>query len=378
MLKGSKSRIEWINGLKGMACIMVFCHHFFLSFYDAIYYGFEGNVKTASGIDAAFGTEPIGVLLNGNFAVCLFIMISAFLYAGKVMRATLEDRKLDFFKLFTKRYLRLMPSVALVGIIYYVLTKLLTHFGLNPFGFESALSVSELIQHILIYQWITYDPYILGPLWCMYVLFLGTFVASFFSLFSKKNVWYMPFVYGVIAVCAYIISPYFMAVILGVMLADFYYFDRLSELHIKISKKVSSYIIGFIFIIAGLLLGGYPSYGVPTNSLYSLLGKLPVGFEFLHSAGAFLLMAGIMLLPKTVILSSRVFGFLGDISFGIYLFHSVIINLLSYVLTQRFAELTGNYGLSVFLCFLITLALLIPVSVLFHKFFEEKYLNRHR
>jgi len=373
MEKKNTEKINWINGLKGLACIGVFCHHFFLTFYDGIYYGKETASKTVSGIDTMMGYKPFGVLLNGNFYVCLFIMISAFLYAGKIMKADINDKKVDYFKVCIQRYLRLMPSVALIGVIYYVLMKVLLATGLNYINVDSTLSVPELIQHILLYQWVTYDPSIIGPLWCMYILFLGTFISIFLSKLSNKERWYMPLIYLIIAVASVFVNEYYVAVVLGVMLSDIYYYDRANQWKLsKLNVITVRYLLGILIILLGLFLGGFPSKMTPENPVYLLISKIPAHIVLSHSAGAFLIMGGLMVLPTTKLLSSKALGFLGDISFGIYLIHSVVINLLSYYLKDRFEVVSGSYATGVWITFVITVLLVGILSFAFHKGFEEK------
>lgn len=377
----NSNRILWINGLKGVACLLVFCHHFFMTFYPGIYYGNEVASKTVSGIDLLMGYKPYGVFLNGNFAVCLFIMVSAFLYAVKTMRADISEKKEDLLSLCVQRYVRLMLSVALIGILYYILLKVLTVAGLNYIGMQSELSVPQLFAHILIFQWITYDSSVLGPLWCMYVIFLGTFISIFLSKLDAKKRWYMPFIYAILTPASMYVNQYYPAVVFGVLLADLLCYERVAQWSEYLTEhrwktgflftQGFRYVAGAVIIICGLFLGGYPSYAAPDNIIYGLLSHMPGGFITIHIVGAAVLMAGLMILPKTVILSSKLINYFGNISFGVYLIHGVIINLLSYFMTDKFAALTGNYSLGVLTCFIVTTVLVIVLSHIYNKYYEK-------
>lgn len=59
-------RIADLDGLKGIACIMVFLHHFCLAFFPAIHYGNEVP-SYLNGFDMFLSQSPFSVLLNGNF-----------------------------------------------------------------------------------------------------------------------------------------------------------------------------------------------------------------------------------------------------------------------------------------------------------------------
>lgn len=373
----SANKILWINGLKGLACLAVFFHHFVLSFYPASYYGPEYESKTVTGIDTLMSYSPFGVVLNGNFAVCLFIMISAFLYAGKIMRSDIYGGRVNLLEISVKRYLRLMLSIAPVCIINYVLIAVLYPMGLS-YGLYNTLSVSELIQHILFYQWITYDSLMIGPLWCMYIIFLGTFIAIFLSMLSGKEKWYMPFVYVLIAGGLYFVNSYYPAVVLGVVLADLFYYERIPQWlsYFKsfkadfIFKEWFRYTIGALIILVGILLGGYPSYVQPETGIYKVMSHILANSAVLHCIGAAVLIAGIMILPKVRFLSSKILSFVGSISFGIYLWHSVVINLLSYNLTNLFSLKTGNYNLGTLITFAITFALIIGLAIVY-RYYEK-------
>lgn len=367
----ASNRIPWINGLKGLACLMVFFHHFFLSFYPGIYYGPEAAPKTSSGIDILMGVKPYGFILNGNFAVNIFIMISAFLFALKTMNDDKNGKETNLLNVCLQRYLRLMPPVAIVSVIYYALMWILTRTGHNYAGFQSELTPFGVIKHIFLYQWFTNDAKLMGPLWCMYVIFLGGFIAVFLSKMTKPERKYMPLVYLVISFALMFVDTNYLPVGLGVLLADLYCNDRLQKVK---PKKFLSLALGICLILAGLFFGGYPSYAAPDNFVYGFVQRLPGNIFLSHGVASFLLILGIMLLPSTVILSSKILGFLGDISFAVFLVHTIYINLLSYYLTDLLSDKMGNYNTGAMICFAITIILVIGTSVLFHLFVEKKLL----
>jgi len=365
------NRILWINGLKGLACLMVFFHHYFLTFFPAIHYGSESASRTTTGIDILMASSPIGVIVNGNFAVCLFILISAFLYAMKTMESMKAEKKENLLNIAVKRYLRMMLTVAPVCIIYYVLLAFLSPRGLAYGGFTNQLTVSELIQHILVYQWITYDSHMIGPLWCIYIIFLGTFIAIFFAMLSAKERWYMPFIYLILAWFSYTLNSLYPAVMLGVLVADIYCFDRINQWGNRLFKKgfcvknSVRYLIGVITILVGLLMGGYPSYVIPESGIYYLMGKILSDSIKMHCFAAAVLMLGIICLPRKRILSSGVVCYIGGISFGIFLWHSVVINLISYPLVDYFNSIMGDFVKASLITFLITMILVAGISILY-------------
>jgi len=383
----NNERISWIHGLKGLACLLVFFHHFFLTFYRATYTGDLADSRTLSGIDATFGYRPYGLILNGNFAVCLFLIISAFLFAGKIMKQKKQTFEIDFFHICAKRYLQLMLHVAFIGIGLYLIKHILTFCMQDISAFPFQLTCKELLLEILFFQWITPSGRILGVLWTMKFFLLGAFLAAFLGTWSSKKRWYMPIIYFIVSYPLEFLSEYNFTVVLGVILADLYHFDRieqyltfLKEHKIDLTffrqKKWRNF-FGSILLIIGLLIGSYPSYSEPTNLLYGLLmrifGKIfPLTYmSAIHGFGVFTVMCGLFILTNHPILSSRWFESLGNISMGIYLLHGVIIAILNLGVFPMIFGRIENYHLAVLVIFVLVTVLTIIFAWLYRLYIEK-------
>lgn len=374
-----KEKILWINGLKGLACLAVFFHHFLNSYYPATLYGNDASyIKTASGFEASFSNRPWGFIINGNFAVTIFVLLAAFLASIKIFKLNEQDAHIDFFKICFDRYLRLMRPVAFWGIFYFVLMKICLAFGFNESNFIPPCNFKQLILHILLYQWFTEDTFVIGPLWTMKALLLGVFIAMFVSLFSSKKRWFMPFIYLVIALGLTECYAYYAVAVLGTFAADIYYYDRVSQLiewadshKLKLSflkNRIFKNIVGTVFIITGLYVGGFPTINTPIDKPYSavafvavrLFPKCPI--PMIHGNAALALTLGIMMLSKTRILSSKPCNFLGKICFNIYLIHPIVLTSVSYWFVNVFSSLFKNYHLGVLTSFVLCSAIIIGMS----------------
>lgn len=111
-------RIKWLDGLKGLACLAVFAHHFFLAFLPAAFYGDAGMSHTDNGWDIMLAQSPIGVVINGNFMVAIFCLVSGMVLSMQVMK--LEDKK-QISAIIVKRYPRLMLPIILMAISVYIM-----------------------------------------------------------------------------------------------------------------------------------------------------------------------------------------------------------------------------------------------------------------
>ena len=78
-MQTTNDRVLWIDGLRGIACLAIFAHHFGCCFYPVTQYGPKGEMATPLGV--ALAQSPLGVLLNGNFWVCVFCVIAGFVAA---------------------------------------------------------------------------------------------------------------------------------------------------------------------------------------------------------------------------------------------------------------------------------------------------------
>ncbi|MEA2754819.1 MAG: hypothetical protein QOJ54_1108, partial [Aliidongia sp.] len=66
--------LGYIEGMRGVAALIVCTAHFLQIFLPVVY---EGDVAKSWDIgEHSFETSPINVVLNPNFSVCLFFVLS--------------------------------------------------------------------------------------------------------------------------------------------------------------------------------------------------------------------------------------------------------------------------------------------------------------
>ena len=171
-----------------------------------------------------------------------------------------------------------------------------------------------------------------------------------------------------------------MAGLLGVLLADRVCHRRFAALQQRfpvLSQKKALLPLFLVLLLAGLWLGGYPSYAEPAGAyrLFSFLVVRNNGTSVvLHIAGAFLILAALHLwhaasLPSP--LSTRPFAFLGRNCYPIFMLHMLWIEYLGYYLMDRLSGTTGHYNLSAVLVYFCLFILLMISADLFHKSIER-------
>ncbi|MDD3370033.1 MAG: acyltransferase family protein [Lachnospiraceae bacterium] len=376
-----KERILWLDGLKGLACLLVFTHHFMLAFFKSSYFGEEMPSMTASHIDTLLSYEPYGVLINGNFWVCVFLVISAFLLSSQIFRMTgnsAETGENNFVHhlsaMLLKRYPRLMLPAAFVGIANYFLIILLDMCHGNYLEIKSALGFKDLLLHCFVTMWTTTDSSVLGPFWMLHVLLFGSYLAILLALLAGKDRKHMLPVYLLLLYVLGTINHYYTGVVLGVLFAWFLERDPFHLLQKTFFPHWQT-ITGVLLLFAGLYLGGYPSYVQPMN-FYRHFGfyvhRVVDAYQIIHCFGAVCLLAGLFLWSAPgKVLSTGIFQQLGKISFSIYLLHIMVIQYIGYYLMDTLMEITGNYSLTGIIVYLILLSILVLVSALFHGSIER-------
>jgi len=164
----SKQRIAWIDGVKGLACMIVFWNHFYLVFLG------NSQVITEqiySGIATFFKT--VNILVNGNFGVCIFVMVSGYLASLKKI-----DTISGLGKNILLRYLKFALSFLAVMVLYLMLGGLVG-FDTVAWGekfqndwvamlYVEPLMLVDYMKEIFLFRY-----QMSGPMWTLTPLFLG-------------------------------------------------------------------------------------------------------------------------------------------------------------------------------------------------------------
>lgn len=113
-----KSRIPYLEGLRAFAAFIVVLNHFAWSFYPATFTTVLDEVHTKNRVELLFFNTPLGFLLNGNLAVCIFFVLSGFVVSIKFFQKP-DIHALQ--KSAIQRYFRLLPTVLFCNLLAYFL-----------------------------------------------------------------------------------------------------------------------------------------------------------------------------------------------------------------------------------------------------------------
>ncbi len=311
--------------------------------------------------------------MNGNFAVCMFFVLSGYVLS------------LNYFKTgaikvlqtaFIKRYFRLVIPILVTCMIVYVLFALSVFkntiyprsnetyaFGKNLF--LNNLSFLEVLKMGFYKVPINGDNTYLPILWTMSVEFLGALLLFSFLLvthtLNKKWLFYLILIF----VLFLMDKNYMLLFFAGSCIA---FYEPL------INKLIKHWYLKICLLLAGLYFSGIPNISNEakqytwyfyTNSFSNLI------YVHFHVIGCILLFIFFITSQTTQkIFSLKPLVFLGKLSFSLYLLHlPILFSLGSYLLNKYNGQF--NTLLLFSACFSVTLI----SSYLFNRFVDTKAIN---
>jgi peptidoglycan/LPS O-acetylase OafA/YrhL len=372
-------RIRFIDGLRGILALIVFFHHFILMFFPAYYYGCNTPIEGFSVVPSVYKTiaySPLNLLINGNFAVIFFFVLSGYVLSVKYFQQfNASSLAADIFK----RYFRLAIPIFGSCLLVYLAHRLsLFHQMFVPVSGMNGSWLPNLFKqdfspwHVFTFSF--FDAVFLGKtpynsvLWTMVFEFFGAvlvYVLLFINQFNKRPMVVITF-FAVLAFC--VGGIYLLPFCLGLLLA------YLQEKKLLAGKTISRRIVFLLLVLTGVYLASYPSapYEViglhmhkwiridhfPAAALYQSLGCALLFFVALNSRVC------------QRILSFRPFLFIGKLSFSVYLTHLLVLCTFSAWMFEKL-YLRHSFVQSAQIVFGCTLVVVIVVAFLFYRVVEQ-------
>jgi peptidoglycan/LPS O-acetylase OafA/YrhL len=369
----TQRKLLYFESLRGVAAVVVIFSHFANAFFPAA--SIHPGLASRSAIDPLLHNTPLGIVLAGNFAVCLFFVMSAYVLVRPYFLSKRQD---VLTSAAVRRYVRLMPPAAISILIGYIVLSL----GLFTAHGQAAVTRSPWLSaqwHFApnlgdaVYQaffgaffnqTVTYNPL----LWTMTTEFLGSLlifaVAALFGGLTRRWI-----IYVVLAVL--LARTYYLGFIVGMAMADYFSSPR-SWVRTTFARTRGRYFA--ILLLVGLVLGAYPSDDFVGQTLYR--GLMVPGFStvqlmtFWHTLGAILAVTSILCWTSAkTFLSNRWLVQLGKMSFSIYLTHLIV---LCSVGTALFAGIHANlsYHVSALITFLVLMPFILAVGYLYTEYID--------
>lgn len=314
----NSSRFVALDGLRGVAAVMVVVYHFLLatSLSDEYLRVLSGETAASPVVDLIANT-PLRYLVMGPEAVIVFFVLSGFV----LVLPMLSGRGLDLWNYLPRRLLRLwLPSAAAVvlAVIVIIATQQdpaqVRSSWSQAFSFPT-LTAADVVDSFFL---ITGSPKLNNPLWTLRWELLFSLllpIAVLLVSYVKRGRWLWLLACGaasglgaVIGVQALTYGPVFLA---GGMLAS------IVVARVGDTSRRSSW----AWFVGGIVLIGTPDIvrlGLP-GDLQGFLRPFSQGFVVIGAALLVYALIGDSRLSRFFAL--RFFRFLGRISFSLYLVH---------------------------------------------------------
>ncbi len=358
-----KTRLAHLEGLRGIAALMVLFNHLQLMLAEnklkelLVFFEEKTNSYTISHIFHG----AINLFFNGEFAIYIFWFLSAYVISIKLF--TKDDRSY-LIRAFTKRYFRLAIPVIASVLFAYVLLSLGLMYNQKIYGPESETWITSyylfdpnIFVAVKSGLWntffnpggsVTYN----AVLWTMNPELYGSlFIFLLCGIIGNNHHRFL--FYLSIALGTFFLAKYWMLTfILGFSLCDLNYSRLKTSIHTFQDLLLKNQRVNTILFVALVILGGFPNY---------------YGFFYVGLSGLI-----VFVILKTERLQTffqrKIFVWLGRISFGLYLIHLPIICSFSCFL---YIALPFDYMTKVFLVFVLSTTLSLFLAHWFAKVVDQ-------
>jgi peptidoglycan/LPS O-acetylase OafA/YrhL len=366
------TRQTHIDSLRGIAALIVIIVHYLAAFYPYTIFGTQGAYQQHTNLENIVFFPPFGIIVSGHFAICLFFILSGYVLSYRYLGEPNQVRKL--VAAIIKRPIRLG------GLVWFsiIVGSLLWYFGLFGNTYVSDLTsskpwfsnfwkgdfdFSKLLVNLSTSSFSRgniYNP----PLWTIKIELYGSIMVYLFLLLFGQLKFRL--LISILLVIAFYDSLY-QGFWIGLAIAE------TVKHHKLIMSFISKTMNYYLFLIIFIYLSSYPNYvshDFLAGTIYAILPDdkgFGGGYPMLSALLIFTLVISGEALKKH--LNHPVFQFFGEISYGLYVMHFLVLGSISSWLFQVSNNYFG-YHASFLVSFFVGLSIIIFVAHLATKYID--------
>lgn len=366
MITGNKNQA--VEGLRGLASLIVIFHHLVLTFYPALH-NYDNSLAAATPMELAIHHSPFGFFFSGTGAVFVFFVLSGYILTHVIVSKPSVIHAVGTMCL--KRYLRLMIPVTIICIIAFLcfhwldtrmdrLPRSMASYGGDDNYSLAAAIYSGMIDTFFISGRSPYNP----VLWTMKIELYGSFLVFLLCVLRIKGLANFAGI-AFILLFAHLIDTRYYHRVFGLGLIAF-----VIGYWICCYGKVVGNKAAIIMCVAGLYLTGAHN----TSLSYQWLANVFGADTYLLAN----LAAGILFVYIAVLnplfgkwLSTRSMAGLGDISFSAYLLHMPVLYVAGLTLFNVLMDKGASYFLAALAASIVTFTVTLWLSRYYARYIDK-------
>ena len=335
VLGNESGRKHALDGLRGVLALSVVVHHVLLA------YAFHADIG-----DDQLRANPFVAQL-GSASVALFFMISAYLFGGRIFS---QAGKVNVAALFYSRAMRICPLYFFAVAVTVVIAAVASGMRLQV---SPPTLLKEIARHLLFGFVDRYEingfpaQALLGPVWSLRFEWLLYFCLPIMGLLYRLTGWRIA-AYAPLLALAILWDARCYLFVAGLAVAQLVSFDSRGQ------KLAWQLVAGLCFPI--LAFRFHSSYGIiPSLLLTPVLVAIVQQHRWIS------------------LLGSRVFRYVGEISFSIYLLQGIVFYLVGQATNTNLNRLT-NIGFVTFTA--VEGIIIVAVSTITFLAIEKPFMHR--
>ncbi len=360
-----------LNALRFFAASLVVLHH-------------AEQIRYKNGL---FNLKEYSLFNNGGIAVTFFFVLSGFLISYLLLKELDQSKTISINKFYIRRILRIWPLYFLLVVIGTLIIPFFFEF--IGYSYEMPYQFKEVIFYYVFFSPfmvnVLFGHHLLEPLWSIgveevfYILF-----APLYKIF-KKHILKVIAIIIFLKIILLLLIPklhlssvvvqvikmlQFEAMAIGA-LASYLIYNRQTDLESNfIFSKLFQVILGLFLLIRVLGFKYFTSKFV----IFSYLFTTPIISSILLMIVFALVIVNISANKNSILnLDNRILNALGEISYGIYMYHMLVIFGIILILKKHLIVWSGTFATIIFY-FILTGAVII-ISLLSKRIFEDYFLR---